>query len=794
MHNKMNMFVIGRDGQRKELSFDKITQRLQQLSSGLNRVNVHMVALKTINSIYDGIHTSELDTVSSNICSNLATTDFQYNHLGGRILVSNAEKNIKILLGNNDSFVERMNYIQTEYNKLFNRDYLIPDMLKYMNDNKDTLNNMIDYSRNYKFRYFGYKTLEKSYLFKFDDKPVETPQDLFLGIAVAIHYLQSDLDLIKQTYELISNGYFTHATPTLFNARRIGGQNASCFLINTDDSIEAMYDTVKDCALISKGAGGLGLPLSRIRSINSVIKSTNGLSNGIIKYCQVLNPTARHVTQGGKRPGSIAVYLEPWHADVFDWLELKKPTPPDSERCRDLFYALWIPDLFMKAVQENGDWYLMSPDECPGLNKVYGDAFEKLYMQYVSEGKYRKKIKALELWERDLVSKIETGGPYTSFKDTINKRNNQKNIGVIECSNLCNEINEVTDVNVQSVCNLASIAVNRFYENGVYNFDKLVEVAKLITINLNKIIDINIYPTPQSKTTNLSHRPIGVGIQGLADLFCMMKLPFESQEAVDLDAKIMEHIYYGCMSASADLAQRDGSYSYFEGSDFQKGILQFDYSNAKTTLDWDTLKQKVMKGMRNSLLTALMPTASTSQILGNNECFEPYTYNMYIRDTQAGNFIVINEHCIQDLIDIGMWNDNTRQQIMSNSGSIQGIDGIPQNIKELYKTVWEIKQKSIIDHAVARGAFVDQSQSMNLYFPEPDFKKLSSALQYGWMQGLKTGMYYLRSRPASEATKVTLDLKEVEKKEEKKDEKKEDEKKKPKQYVCTEDVCTVCSS
>ena len=797
MYNKLTMFVTKRDNTREEISFDKITSRIKQLCSDLDRVKVHNISLKTINSIYDSISTSELDVVSANICATLASSDYQYNQLGARILISSAQKNIKVLLSENDTFVGRMNYIQTNYNKLYNRDYLIPELVKYMNDNADFLNKLIDYSNDFSFEFFGYKTLEKSYLVKFDDKPVESPQDLFLRVAVAIHYLQDNKDLIQKTYEFISKGYFTHATPTLFNAGIINGQYASCFLLGTDDSIEGMYKNIADCAKISKGAGGIGVHISNIRAKNSIIKGSNGRSNGIVKLLKVLNETSRHVTQGGKRAGSFAIYLEPWHADVKDFLELKKQTGADSERCRDLFLALWVPDLFMKAVTEDSDWYLMSPDDCPRLNETYGKEFEDLYNKYVSEGKYREKVKALDIWERTLVSQIETGVPYIAFKDRVNERCNQKNIGIVKSSNLCCEITEVSDLNTHSVCNLASIAVNKFYENGVYNYDKLRDVAKLATINLNRVIDINAYPTPESKETNISHRPIGVGIQGLADLFCMMKIPFESEEAIKIDGKIMEHIYFGCIEGSIEMAERDGPYKYFKGSPYSKGILQFDFdergqSKLSSNLDWINLKERMQKsGMRNSLLTALMPTASTSQILGNNECFEPYTSNIYTRSTQAGEFIMINKHLIKDLIDLKIWDNDMREQIIINNGSIQDIEGIPNNLKEIYKTVWEIKQKSIIDHSVVRGYFTDQSQSQNLFFPEPDTKKLSSALIYGWKQGLKTGMYYLRSKPATSALKFTIDANKV-----KADERRKEAEKKKKTYVCNDEdgICLMCSS
>jgi len=796
MDNKISMFVTKRDGLREEISFDKITARIKLLCKDLERVKVHNISLKTINNIYDGITTSELDIVSANICATLASSEYQYNQLGGRILVSSSEKNIKVLLGENDSFVGRMNYIQDNYNKLYKRDYLVPEMLKYMNDNSEFLNKLIDYSRDYTFEFFGYKTLERSYLIKFNDKPVESPQDLFLRVAVAIHFKNHDLELMKKTYDYVSCGFFTHATPTLFNAGVIDGQYASCFLLGTEDSIEGMYDTAKHCALISKGAGGIGLSVSNIRAKNSPIKGSNGKSNGIIRFLKVLDSESVHVNQGGKRPASFAIYLEPWHADIKDLLDMKKKTGADSERCRNLFSALWVPDLFMKAVSEDSDWYLMSPDECPRLNETYGKEFEDLYNKYVSEGKYREKVKALDIWDRTLVSQIETGVPYIAFKDRFNERSNQKNIGIIKNSNLCIEIAEVSDSKTHSVCNLASIAVNKFYENGVYNYEKLRDVAKLASINLNNVIDINAYPTIESKNTNTSHRPIGVGIQGLADLFCMMKLPFESEEAIALDGKIMENIYYGCVEGSIEMAERDGSYQHFAGSPYSQGILQFDFDEKGKTklssdLDWINLKERMQKsGMRNSLLTALMPTASTSQILGNNECFEPYTSNIYTRSTQAGDFIMINKHLIKDLIDINLWDNDMREKILINDGSVQNIEEIPANLKEIYKTVWEIKQKAIIDHSVIRGYFVDQSQSQNIFFADPDTKKLSSALTYGWKQGLKTGMYYLRSKPATSALKVTMDANKV-----KAEERRKDAEKKKKTYVCNDDdgICVMCS-
>jgi len=795
MYNKTNMLVVKRDGTSEEVSFDKITSRIKALCSGLDRVKVHNISLKTINNICEGISTTELDTISANICAVLASTDYQYNQLGGRILVSSSEKNIRVKLGENNSFVDRMNYIQSEYNKRYQRNILLPEILQYMNNNRDLLNSIIDYKKDFNFEFFGFKTLEKSYLIKFDDNIVMTPQDLYLRVAVAIHFNNNDVELIKKSYEYLSDNYFTHATPTLFNAGIIDGQYASCFLLGTEDSIDGMYDTIKNCAMISKGAGGIGIHVSNVRANNSIIKGSNGKSNGILRFMKVLNETANHVTQGGKRAGSFAVYLEPWHADVKDFLELRKPTGADSERTRDLFLALWVPDLFMKAVQLDDDWYLMSPDESPNLNEVYGKEFEELYNKYISEGKYREKVKAIDIWDRILNSQIETGVPYILFKDRVNERSNQKNINIVKSSNLCSEITEVSDSNTHSVCNLASIAVNKFYQDGKYNFDKLKEVSKLATINLNRVIDINSYPTEGSKTTNLSHRPIGVGIQGVADLLAMMKLPYETDESLLMEAKVMETIYFGCVEASCELAEKEGSYAMYEGSDFQKGIFQFDYdSRSKRYIDndmykndWDGLKEKVKKfGMRNSLLTALMPTASTSNILGNNECFEWFTNNIYTRSTQAGTFTIVNKYLIDDLVNLKIWNLDMKEKIIINDGSIQNIDEIPKNLKDLYKTVWEIKQKAVIDHASARSHFVDQSQSMNLYLADPDTQKLSSALIYGWRNKLKTGIYYYRGRAGTSAQKFTIDpTKEKEMK---------DKQKKNANCVEEDGICLMCSS
>lgn len=739
--------IIKRNGTIETVKFDKITNRLSKLLDDLN-IDVSIVAQKTISNICDNITTKELDLYSANICANFG--DYEHNLLGGRILASNLQKNIKIM--------HKINTFTDYINKLNN---LNQNYLKFVNDNKDIINSFIDDKRDFIIDYFGFKTLERSYMQKIDDDIIETPQYLWMRVATFIHHEDNDLNLVKETYDLISLKYFIHATPTLYNSGFKMSQLSSCFLLGTSDSLTSddtgnfggIFKTLTDCATISKWSGGIGVHISNIRGKNSLINSTSGRSSSIVPMLKLYNDVGLYVNQGGKRNGSIAVYLEPWHVDIVEFLELKLNTGPEELRTRDLFLALWIPDLFMKYVEEDKEWYLMSPDDSPGLTDVYGEDFEALYMKYVEEGKYRTKISAVKIWQKIITSLIETGNPYICYKDNVNKKSNQKNIGVIKSSNLCAEIMEVSNDKYYAVCNLASIAVNNFLDdNNFYDYNKLQQIVRIITINLNKIIDLNFYPTIEAERSNKENRPIGIGIQGFADLLYKLKVPYESEEAIILNKKIMENIYYSAVKTSIELAKKHGAYKNFEGSPTSKGIFQFDMWNITPELDWNSLREDVIKyGIRNSLLVALMPTASTSQILNNNESFEPMTSNIYIRKTLAGTFTLINKYLIKDLKDLNLWNTEMKNEIISNRGSIQNIARIPNNLKEVYKTIWEIKQKSIIDHAVARSPFVDQSQSMNLYMGSPTYAKLSAALFYGWKNGLKTGCYYLRSLPASQA-------------------------------------------
>jgi ribonucleoside-diphosphate reductase alpha chain len=627
-------------------------------------------------------------------------------------------------------------------------------------ENAPLLDSTIIYDRDFQFDYFGFKTLEKSYLLKMHGTVVERPQHLFMRVAVGIH--KTDLDEIVKTYNMISEGWFTHATPTLFNAGTPKPQMSSCFLIQMkDDSIPGIYDTLKQTALISQSAGGIGLSIHNVRAKGSYIRGTNGTSNGIVPMLRVFNDTARYVDQGGgKRKGSFAIYLEPWHADVYDFLDLRKNHGKEEIRARDLFYALWIPDLFMQRVKDNGTWTLMCPNECPGLSDCWGEEFEKLYTKYESEGKGRETIKAQDLWYKIIESQIETGNPYMLYKDAANRKSNQQNLGTIKSSNLCTEIIEYTAPDEIAVCNLGSIALPKFVKDGAFDHDKLFEVTYQLTVNLNKIIDGNYYPVPETRNSNMRHRPIGIGVQGLADAFILLRFPFESEEAKKLNREVFETIYYASCTASKDLARRDGAYETFQGSPASKGILQFDMWNVTPTdrWEWSVLKEEITKyGMRNSLLLAPMPTASTAQILGNNECFEPYTTNIYSRRTLAGEFIVVNKHLLKDLVNLGLWNDNLKNKLMSTSGSVQNIDEIPDNLKALYKTAWEISQRVVIDMAADRGAYICQSQSLNIFMENANFGKLTSMHFYAWEKGLKTGMYYLRTKAATDAIKFTVD-------------------------------------
>jgi len=850
--SNMTMFVTKRNGVQEAVKFDKITTRIQKLlnPNEQDKIDPILITQKVVATIYSGITTPELDLQSAEICVNMSTVNPFYSNLAGRILVSNLHKNTT------NHFVEKMVKIQTTLNILDEK------WLTFIKKHKKEINAMIDYERDYTFDYFGFKTLERAYLLKIKDDIIERPQDMYMRVASFLN--QGNLENIKKTYDLISNGFYTHATPTLFNSGNKRSQCSSCFLLGTDDSIEGITHTWDSVSKISKWGGGIGLHVSNIRAKDSLIKGTNGPSSGIIPMLKVYNEIARYINQGGKRKGSIAIYLEPWHPDILAFLELKKNFGAETERARDLFLALWIPDLFMKRVEEDGLWYTMCPDECPGLTDSWGDKFENLYNKYVSEGKYRQKLEARKVMKAILESQLETGTPYVLYKDTCNKKSNQQNLGTIKSSNLCSEILLYSDAKEYAVCNLASIAVNAFvdpftskenkfivpknaknikqllknnnleYEEhddtvtkykditfstqleiynfikSTFNYDKLEEVAYISTMNLDRVIDVNYYPTIETKLSNMKHRPIGIGIQGLADALVMLKIPFDSEEAIAFNGKLMESIYYGCAKASVDIAKARhekmkqlieakvvvpeyycsthnlvdkelnklyheltpckyeierntkyyGAYSSFDDSPFSRGQLQFDLWNIKPTQTekWNELKKELqIYGMRNSQLTALMPTATTSQILGNNECFEFFTNNIYTRRTLAGDFPLVNKYLVNDLIALGLWKPEMKDLILSYNGSIAEINIIPDQIKKLYPTVWEIKQSWVLKHAVARGPYVDQTQSMNIFMPVPDYQKLYSSHMWAWKNGLKTGIYYLRSKPSQDATKFTVD-------------------------------------
>ncbi len=752
------MYVIKRDGRRESVKFDKVTARIEKLSYGLdtNYVNPISVARKVIDGIYDGVTTEILDNLAAETAASLTTTHPDYALLAARIAISNLHKTTSKSFFN--TMKRLFTYVDPKTGE--NAGLLSKETFEVIKKHADLLDSSIIYDRDFGYDYFGFKTLERSYLIRLDGKVVERPQHMLMRVAVGIH--GDNLERVLETYNLLSERWFTHATPTLFNAGTPKPQLSSCFLLTAkDDSIEGIYDTLKQCALISQSAGGIGLSIHNIRATGSYIKGTNGTSNGIIPMLKVFNDTARYVDQGGgKRKGAFAIYLEPWHADVFQFLEMKKNHGKEELRARDLFYALWIPDLFMKRVEENSTWTLMCPHECPGLADCYGDEFEQLYEKYEREGKGRKTIKAQDLWFAVIESQIETGTPYILHKDHANRKSNQKNLGTIKSSNLCTEIMEYTSKDEVAVCNLASIALPKFIENGKFNHERLFEVTQVITRNLNKIIDINFYPIPEAERSNKRHRPIGIGIQGLADAFILLRMPFESDEAKGLNEDIFETIYFGAMTASMELAKAEGAYETFKGSPLSKGIFQFDMWNVQPKSgrwNWNALRADVKKhGARNSLLVAPMPTASTSQILGNNECFEPYTSNIYTRRVLSGEFAVVNKHLLKDLVRLGLWNNQMRDNIIAGKGSIQHIPDIPQHIKDLYKTVWEIKQKNIIDMSADRGAYICQSQSLNIHIQDPNFGKLTSMHFHAWKRGLKTGMYYLRTKSAADAVQFTL--------------------------------------
>jgi len=756
------MFVLKRDGRSEAVKFDKITGRIKKLCYGLHpSVDPVKISMKVIEGIYDGVTTTVLDNLAAETAASMTVTHPDYALLASRIAVSNLHKNTeKSFSGTMDALY---NYVDPNTGK--KAPLLADDVYKIILEHAEHLDSTIIYDRDFGYDYFGFKTLERSYLLKVDGEVVERPQHMLMRVAIGIH--KDDIDAAIETYDLMSERWFTHATPTLFNAGTPKPQMSSCFLLTTkDDSITGIYDTLTQCAKISQSAGGIGLSIHNVRATGSYIRGTNGTSNGIVPMLRVFNDTARYVDQGGgKRKGSFAIYLEPWHADVFDFLDLKKNHGKEENRARDLFYAMWTPDLFMKRVEEGGDWSLMCPDECPGLSDCYGAEFEKLYTKYEKEGKVKKTIKAQDLWFKILESQIETGTPYMLYKDAANSKSNQKNLGTIKSSNLCTEIMEYTAPDEVAVCNLASLALPKFVVDGKFDHDKLFKITYVATKNLNKIIDRNYYPVPEAKKSNLRHRPIGLGVQGLADAFILMRYPFDSPEAKQLNKEIFETIYYAALTASKDLSKVDGAYETYEGSPISKGEFQFDMWNVQpgNRWEWDVLREEIQEhGVRNSLLMAPMPTASTSQILGNNECIEPYTSNIYSRRTLSGEFAVVNKHLLRDLVKLGLWNDNLKNKLISANGSVQEIDEIPDNLKELYKTAWEISQKVIIEMSADRGAYIDQSQSLNIFMENANFAKLTSMHFYGWKAGLKTGMYYLRTKAARDAIKFTIDKSKLE--------------------------------
>jgi ribonucleoside-diphosphate reductase alpha subunit len=833
---KYNMQVFKRNGKNQEVSFDKVKNRIKYLCSGLN-IDPIIIAQKVCSRIYDGVKTSELDELAAQICTSMCTENIEYGVLGSRIIISNSHKNTSPSFSEKIYVLYHHKDIHGEHSPL-----IAKDVYEVVMNNKEKLNDVIDYQRDYNFNYFSYKTLERAYLMKKNGKIIERIQDVFMRVSVGLH--KDNIKEAIQSYDMMSNKYFTHATPTLFHSGTPRPQLLSCFLLGTDDSIDGIYKNITDCAKISKWAGGIGIHVSNIRSKNTCIRGTNGISSGIIPMLKVYNETAKYVNQSGKRNGSIAVYLEPHHPDIMDFLQLRKNHGNEEERARDLFLAVWLSDLFMKRVKENKTWSLMDPDECRGLNDVYGEDFNKLYQEYEDKKMYKSQVPAQQIWKGIIESQIETGTPYILFKDHCNRKSNQKNIGTIKSSNLCSEILEYSDDKEYACCTLASIGLSKFvnYKPGVFkiygktsckycrmsksvlssideykdfeyvsldnddvrqhfykemsdkqnieinkvpqiyfndqyiggydnlieflknnkffNFDKLEKVVSIAVRNLNKVIDLNYYPVPETELSNKRHRPLGLGVQGLADAYILMRYPFDSPEAMDLNKKIFETIYYAGLKTSCQMAKEEGAYSTFQGSPLSNGQFQFDLWGVEKTdrHHWDALRQDIIEnGVRNSLLLALMPTASTSQILGNNECFEPYTSNIYTRRTIAGDFVIVNNHLIKDLTDINMWDNDLKNMIIANNGSVQNIDGIPENIKALYKTAWEIKQKVIIQQSIDRGPYICQTQSLNLFFEEPNYKLLSSALFYGWSKGLKTGSYYIRSRPKVQAQQFTID-------------------------------------
>ena len=760
------MYVVKRDGRKEPVMFDKITSRVKKLCYGLNElVDPVKVAMRVIEGLYDNVSTSELDNLAAEIAATMTTAHPDYAKLAARISVSNLHKNTKKTFS--EVMTDLFEYVNPRTDE--KAPLLSEEVYKVIMDNREKLDSTIIYNRDFGYDYFGFKTLERSYLLRLNGEIAERPQHMLMRVSIGIHI--DDLDAAIETYELMSKKYFTHATPTLFNSGTPKPQMSSCFLLTMkDDSIDGIYDTLKQTAKISQSAGGIGLSIHNVRATGSYISGTNGTSNGIVPMLRVFNDTARYVDQGGgKRKGSFAMYVEPWHADIFDFLDLKKNHGKEEMRARDLFYAMWMPDLFMKRVQEDGKWTLMCPHECPGLFDTYGEEFEKLYEKYEAKGRGRRTIKAREVWEKIMESQIETGTPYMLYKDAANRKSNQKNLGTIRSSNLCTEILEYTSKDEVAVCNLASIALPMFIKGNEFDHKELFKITKRVTKNLNKVIDRNYYPVKEAGNSNMRHRPVGLGVQGLADTFIKLRLPFTSDEAKKLNQEIFETLYFAAVTASMELAKKEGPYSTFEGSPISQGEFQYNLWGIKDEelsgrWDWAKLRKQVMKnGVRNSLLLAPMPTASTSQILGNNEAFEPYTSNIYTRRVLSGEFIVVNKHLLEDLVSRDLWTEEVKNAIMRNNGSVQDIDIIPQDLKELYKTVWEMSMKDIIDMSRHRGYFIDQSQSLNLFMENANYSKLTSMHFYAWKSGLKTGMYYLRTKSAVDAIKFTL---EKEKKEE----------------------------
>ena len=759
----MTMQVVNRKGEREDVRFDAIHEKLRSLTHGLDPVWVdpgHVTKL-TIEGLYDGVTTRELDQLAAETAASLASQHPDYSRLAARICVDDLHRSTKETF--TDVITDLREYIDPESKK--HAPLISEEVYSIIMENAEVLNNHVNYSRDHNYDYFGFKTLERSYLLRLNGEIAERPQHMLMRVAVGIHH--GNIPKALETYDLMSQGYFTHATPTLFNSGTPTPQMSSCFLLTMqDDSLDGIYDTLKQCALISKSAGGIGLSIHHIRSKGSYIKGTNGESNGIVPMLRVFNDTARYVDQGGgKRKGSIAIYLEPWHPDILAFLDLKKNHGKEELRARDLFYALWTPDLFMERVEQNADWSFFCPNECPGLQDAYGADFKALYEKYESEGLARETLPARTVWDKVVESQIETGTPYMLYKDAANEKSNQKNLGTIRSSNLCTEIMEYTAKDEVAVCNLASIALNKYVdlENSTFNHQLLYDVTYHATGNLNRVIDVNYYPVEEARNSNMRHRPIGLGVQGLADTFALLQLPFESPQARALNKEIFETIYFAACTASKDAAIAEGAYSTFQGSPASKGELQFDLwgmNDHSGRWDWTTLKGEIIEhGMRNSLLLAPMPTASTSQILGNNECFEAFTSNLYVRRTLSGEFIVLNKHLVRDLIALDLWSLNMKDEILRHKGSIQAIEGIPEHIKALYKTTWEIKQRHVLDMAADRGAYVDQSQSMNIHMVDANPAKVTSMHFYGWKQGLKTGMYYLRTKAAADAIQFTVEAK-----------------------------------